>query len=46
MARLRPGQSGVRMPAGARDYFLLQNVHAASHSVGTEVLSGGKAAGA
>jgi hypothetical protein len=46
-SRVRAGRSGVRIPAGARDLFLLQNVQTASGanpafcSLGT----GGKVAG-
>ena len=44
---LRPGWSGVRIPLGGKDFYLLQNVltvsgaHPASYSVGTGVLSQG-----
>jgi hypothetical protein len=47
MARLRAGRSGVRIPVGARDFSLLQNIEAGfganltSYSVGTGVLSQG-----
>ena len=42
---LRPGWSGVRIPLGGKDFYLLQNVltvsgaHPASYSVGTRVVS-------
>ena len=45
---LLAGRSGLRIPVGARDFSLLQNVqtvprapHPASHSVGTRVFPGG-----
>jgi len=45
---LQAGRNGVRIPAGTRDFFLLQNVqtgsgaHRASYLMGTEALSRGK----
>jgi hypothetical protein len=37
VSRLRSGRSGVGIPVGARDFYLLQNVQ--TYSVGTGVLS-------
>ena len=45
--RLGAARSGVRIPADAEDFFLLQNVqagsgvHLASYSIGTAVISTG-----
>jgi len=41
---LRAGRSGIRVPVGARDFSLSQNVHPVSCSVGTGVLCRGKTA--
>jgi hypothetical protein len=51
VTRLQAGRSGVRIPAGVRDFSLLQNVqngsgvHLASYTMGTRCsFPGGKAA--
>lgn len=52
ISSLRAGRRGVRIPVGARDFSLLEilrtgsGAHLASYSVGTRVISRGKAAGA